>query len=118
LVVAEKNFGGAMVKFVIQTARPRTPYRDVNASRGKTVRAEPISALTEQGRIRFAGQFSELEDELCSFTTNGYVGENSPNRADAFVWLMAELFPGIVKEKKKKEDRVQQLRAPEMAWAR
>ena len=100
IVVAEKNYGGAMVKFVIQTARPRTPYKEVNASRGKAVRAEPISALTEQGRVRFSGVFPELEDELCSFTTNGYIGEGSPNRADAFVWAITELFPAMVKEKK------------------
>lgn len=97
-IVGEKNFGGAMVKHVIQTARPNTPYSDVTASRGKTVRAEPISALHEQGKIRFAGHFQKLEDELCAFTTTGYIGEGSPNRADAFVWAMSELFPGIVKE--------------------
>jgi phage terminase large subunit-like protein len=98
-VVAEKNYGGEMVKHVIQTARPRTPYKHVVASRGKAVRAQPISALTEQGRVRFAGNFFDLEDELCAFTENGYLGDKSPNRADAFVWGMSELFPGIVKEK-------------------
>jgi phage terminase large subunit-like protein len=98
-VVAEKNYGGEMVKFVIQTARPRTPCKMVNASRGKAVRAEPISALTEQGRVRFSGVFSELEDELCSFTVAGYCGEGSPNRADAFVWGVSALFPGVIKEK-------------------
>ena len=100
LIVAERNFGGEMVRFVIQTARPRTPCKVVIASRGKAVRAEPISALTEQGKIRFAGNFPELEDELCSFTTAGYVGTTSPNRADAFVWAMSEIFPGLVREKK------------------
>jgi len=100
LIVAEKNFGGEMVRFVIQTARPRTPCKIVIASRGKAVRAEPISALTEQGKIRFAGNFPELEDELCSFTTAGYVGTTSPNRADAFVWAMSEIFPGLIREKK------------------
>lgn len=108
VVVAEKNYGGAMVKFVIQTARPRTPYKDVHASRGKSVRAEPISALTEQGRVRFSGCFNELEDELCSFTTNGYVGEGSPNRADAFVWAISELFPAIVREKPVKKESIVQ----------
>lgn len=101
LVVAEKNYGGAMVKFVIQTARPRTPYRDVNASRGKAVRAEPIAALTEQGKIRFAGVFAELEDQLCAFTTAGYIGEGSPNNVDAMVWACTELFPGIIKAEKR-----------------
>ena len=101
-VVAEINYGGAMVKQVIQTARPRTPYKELRASRGKAVRAEPISSLCEQGKIRLVGNFPELEDELSGFTTNGYVGENSPNRADAFVWAFSELFPGLVNSKAKK----------------
>lgn len=97
LVVGEDNFGGAMVKHVIQTARPNTPYKSVRASRGKVVRAEPVSALYEQGKIRHVGFFPELEDELCDFTTTGYVGQRSPNRADALVWLVTELFPGVTK---------------------
>lgn len=96
-IVAEMNFGGAMVRHVIQTARPRTPFRPVNASRGKVVRAEPISALIESGKIRMAGIFRELEDELCAFTTHGYMGENSPNRADAMVWAFSDLFPELTK---------------------
>lgn len=103
LVVAEVNYGGAMVKHVLQTARPMTPYREVKASRGKAVRAEPISALVESGKVRLAGYFNELEDELAGFTTNGYVGDNSPNRGDAFVWAMSELFPGIVADREKKK---------------
>jgi predicted phage terminase large subunit-like protein len=102
LIVAETNFGGEMVAHVIQTARPRTPFRKVTASRGKAVRAEPIAALTEQGKIRFAGNFPELEEELCAFSTAGYLGEKSPNRADAMVWAFSELFPGLVKAKKEK----------------
>lgn len=97
MVVGETNFGGGMVKFVVQSARPATPFRAVTASRGKAVRAEPISALAEQGRIRHAGRFLELEDELCAFTTAGYLGAKSPNRADAYVWAFTELFPGIVR---------------------
>jgi hypothetical protein len=96
-VVAEENFGGAMVRHVIQTARPRTPYRSVRASRGKAVRAEPIAALYEQGRVRHAGHFHKLEDELCGFSTAGFVGSGSPNRADALVWAFSELFSGIVR---------------------
>ncbi len=101
-IVGEKNFGGEMVRYVIES-QPRTDGRKrtvklVTASRGKAVRAEPISALYEQGKIRLVGHFTQLEDELCSMTTNGYAGERSPNRADAFVWLMSELFPGIVKD--------------------
>ncbi len=103
-VVAEKNFGGEMVRFVIQTARPGTPVSLVNASRGKSVRAEPISALHEQGRIRFAGSFPELEDELLAFTIHGYAGDRSPNRADAFVWAMTALFPSVIRQEKPAEN--------------
>lgn len=101
-IVAEDNFGGAMVKHVIRTARANTPYRAVKASRGKVIRAEPISALVESGKIRMAGYFRELEDELCGFTTHGYVGENSPNRADAMVWAFADLFPELTKPEQPK----------------
>lgn len=96
-VVGEKNFGGAMVKHVIQTARPNTPYLDVTASRGKVVRAEPISSLYSNGKVRHVGLFPDLEDELMGFTTTGFTGEKSPNRADALVWAISELFPGLVK---------------------
>lgn len=101
-VVGEINYGGAMVRHVIQTARPRTPFRQVTASRGKHVRAEPFSALYEQGKVRHAGRFTQLESELTAFTTYGYVGDNSPNRADALIWALAELFPSIVGHKKEK----------------
>ena len=97
LIVGEINYGGAMVKHVIDTARPRTPYKQVTSSRGKHVRAEPFSALYEQGKIRHVGRFNDLEDELCSFSTVGYMGERSPNRADAFIFALAELFPGLVR---------------------
>lgn len=100
-VVGEVNYGGAMVKHVIQTARPRTPFRTVHASRGKSVRAEPFSALYETGKIRHVRRFVELEDELTSFTTHGYVGDGSPNRADALIWGLAELFPGLLAGPKK-----------------
>ena len=102
LIVAEKNFGGEMVRFVVQSAekelQKRAPFKFVQASRGKVVRAEPISSLQEKGKVRFAGRFNHLEDELCAFTHNGYKGEKSPNRADAFVWGMTELFSGMVKK--------------------
>lgn len=96
VVVGEKNYGGAMVQFVIQTARPATPFKEVTATRGKSVRAEPISALYEQGKVRHVGYFPDLEDELEGFSTMGYLGEQSPNRADALIWGISELFPGIV----------------------
>ena len=99
-VVGETNFGGAMVKHVIQTARPRTPFTKVVASRGKVQRAEPFSALYEQGKVRHVGRFNKLEEELESFTTYGYIGGDSPNRADAWIWCLAALFPAIVAPRK------------------
>lgn len=101
-VVGEINYGGAMVEHVIQTARRNTPFRKVTATRGKVVRAEPIAALAEQGKIRHGGYFPDLEDELCAFTTRGYLGDDSPNRADAYVWAFTELFGDIVDGKREK----------------
>lgn len=100
-IVGETNFGGAMVQQTIQVARPRTPFRKVTASRGKVQRAEPFSALYEQGKIRHVGYFPELEDELSGFNTHGYTGSDSPNRADALIWALAELFPAMTKPAKK-----------------
>ena len=104
VIVGETNYGGAMVKHVIQTARPRTPYKQVTATRGKVVRSEPFSALYEQGKVRHAGQFTDLEDELVAFTTNGYSLSGSPNRADAWVWVLTELFPGLVRKAEEKKE--------------
>lgn len=104
-IIGEQNYGGEMVKFVVRTALPRVPYQKVTATRGKQVRAEPVASLHEQGKIRFAGDFPELEDELQSFTTHGYIGEHSPNRADAFVWLITWLFPGLTQEEIEKKER-------------
>src|SRR5690606_4759928 len=101
-VVGETNYGGDMVRHVIHTARAKTPFRKVTATRGKHVRAEPFSALYEQGKVRHAGRFAELEEELTGFTTFGYVGSRSPNRADAAIWALADLFPAIVAPRKDK----------------
>lgn len=95
-IVAEKNFGGEMVKFVIQAAKPNVPVKMVHASRGKAVRAEPVSVLYEKGLVRHVGYFNELEDELIGFSSVGYLGELSPNRADALIWLVSELMPNIM----------------------
>lgn len=101
-IVGETNYGGAMVAQTIQVARPRTPFKAVTASRGKAVRAEPFSALYEQGKVRHVGRFVDLEEELGGFGTNGYTGSASPNRADAWIWVLAELFPALVKSTVKK----------------
>ena len=105
MIVGEKNFGGEMVGYVIKTAiigkEKRVTFKLVTATRGKAVRAEPISALDHQGKIRLAGHFHKLEDEMCGFTTMGYTGDGSPNRADAAVWGLSEIFGGIVDRRKK-----------------
>lgn len=98
IIIGESNYGGAMIKHVIRTANPRVPYAEVRATRGKHVRAEPISALFEQGKIRIIGNMRELEEELCAFTTNGYAGPKSPNRADAAIWALTRLFPHLTKK--------------------
>lgn len=102
VVVGEGNYGGAMVRATILTARARTPFKLVTATRGKAVRAEPFSALYEQGKVRHVGIFRTLENELTAFNTFGYIGEGSPNRADAAIWALAELFPALVKPKEQK----------------
>jgi phage terminase large subunit-like protein len=102
IIVGEGNYGGAMVQQVIRTAAPRAPFKLVTASRGKHVRAEPFSALYEQGKVRHSGSFPELEDELSGFSTVGYTGDRSPNRADALIWALSELFPGMVREKRER----------------
>ena len=95
-VVIETNQGGDMVKHTLQGVRRHLPIIEVRASRGKHVRAEPIAALYEQGRIHHAGSFPELENQLCQMTAAGYEGENSPDRLDALVWALTELFPRLV----------------------
>lgn len=93
-VVGERNFGGDMVRFTIKTADKDVAFKEVVASRGKVVRAEPISALYEQGKVSHVGVFADLEDQMCNFTASGYVGEGSPDRADALVWALTELMLG------------------------
>lgn len=103
-VCAEVNYGGAMVEMVIKTAakelETRVAYREVHASRGKVVRAEPIGQLMEEDKIVIVGFMPELEEELGDFNTNGYVGDKSPNRADAGIWGMHAIFPSIGKKPK------------------
>jgi phage terminase large subunit-like protein len=106
-IVAEANFGGEMVRAVIDAAARSMgvvmpPVELVKASRGKAIRAEPVSVLIGHQvndewmgcRIRHAGEFTLLEEELLSFSTFGYQGPKSPNRADAYVWSMTDLMLG------------------------
>ena len=90
-VIAETNNGGDLVEMVLRNVSPHIPVTKVTASRGKRVRAEPISALYEQGRVHHAGAFPQLEDQLCQWIPDS--GE-SPDRMDAMVWALAELSQG------------------------
>ena len=91
VIVAEANFGGAMVEAVIRAADRSANVRLVNASRGKAVRAEPIAALYEQGRVFHAPGLDRLEDQMMHMTAGGYVGDGSPDRLDALVWALTDL---------------------------
>lgn len=95
-IVAERNFGGAMVQSVVRQADRSVPFKEVVASRGKAVRAEPVAALFEQGRVSIVGSQPELEDQLVLMTPSGYLGEGSPDRMDAMVWALTEVMLGHV----------------------
>jgi hypothetical protein len=94
-VVGERNFGGDMVRAVVHGADRNAPYKEVTASRGKIPRAEPVSALYEQGRVSHVATFAALEDQMMNFSTSGYLGDKSPDRADALVWAITELVPVV-----------------------
>ena len=94
-IVGEANFGGDMVRAIVHAVDADVPFKLVSASRGKVVRAEPISALYEKKKIHHIGYFPELEDQMCSMTMGGYVGLRSPDRADSAIWGFTELFPLI-----------------------
>lgn len=99
VIVAEANYGGAMVESTIRTADPKANVKLVTASRGKHVRAEPVAALYEEREgkpsvVRHVGSYPDLEDQMAAFTTDGYQGSGSPDRADALVWALTELMLG------------------------
>lgn len=93
-VVAEVNNGGDLVEATLRTVRPSVPYRKVHASRGKRIRAEPIAALYEQGRVRHHGDLEQLEDQMLTFLPEG--SDSSPDRVDALVWALTELVDTTV----------------------
>lgn len=105
-IVAEKNNGGEMVESVIKAQDRSVPVKLVHASRGKVVRAEPISALYEQGRVHHVGQFDELEDQMCMFSVDFVRDENtgSPDRVDALVWGLSEIFDRIAGRARRQSD--------------
>jgi hypothetical protein len=91
-IIGERNYGGAMIQHVIRTVDANVSFKEVVASRGKIARAEPVSALYEQSKVRHVSSFVELEDQLAAMTSEGYVGDGSPDRADALVWALTELM--------------------------
>jgi phage terminase large subunit-like protein len=90
-VVAEVNNGGDLVERVLRQVDRDLPYRAVRATRGKAVRAEPVAALYEQGRVHHVGTFDALEDQLCTWTPDA---PGSPDRMDALVWACTDLLDG------------------------
>lgn len=98
-IVIEVNQGGDMVAHTIRTIDPNVNIKEVRASRGKHVRAEPIAALYEQGRVAHVGSFPELENQMTQMTTGGFEGTGSPDRVDALVWALTDLFPGMTQPK-------------------
>ncbi|MAU53887.1 MAG: ATP-binding protein [Roseovarius sp.] len=90
-LVAEVNQGGDLVEQVIRQLDPLVSLRKVHASRGKVVRAEPVAALYEQGRVQHLKGLDRLEDQMCAMTARGYEGRGSPDRVDALVWALTDL---------------------------
>ena len=103
-IVVETNQGGDMVKNTIKSVRENIKVIEVRASKGKVTRAEPVSALYEQGKISHLGAFPELEDQMVLFTTSGIVGETTADRVDALVWAITQLFPSLVNTVSKEID--------------
>jgi phage terminase large subunit-like protein len=90
-IVVEVNQGGDMARAVLAEADFSIPVAEVRATRGKHLRAEPVAALYEQGRVAHAGAFPELEDEMASFGADGLSEGRSPDRLDALVWAITYL---------------------------
>lgn len=91
-IIAEVNQGGEMVETLIRQIDTNVPVRMVRARRGKYLRAEPVAALYEQGRVRHVGHLAQLEDEMCDFGPRGLSNGKSPDRLDALVWALTELM--------------------------
>lgn len=91
VLVAEVNQGGEMVASVLGAIDPAVPVTQVRAKRGKHTRAEPVAALYAQGRVKHAGAFAALEDEMIAFGPDGLADGRSPDRLDAMVWAVTLL---------------------------
>ena len=88
-IVAERNQGGDMVRHTLQTESETVPVKLVHASRGKMARAEPVSALYEQNKVRHVKGLNDLEDQMVTWEPLGSIG--SPDRLDALVWAITDL---------------------------
>src|SRR5690606_17803683 len=91
-LVVEVDQGGEMASAVVRAGDAPVPVKPVRAQRGKGLRAEPVAALYQADRVRHAGRFPELEDEMCDFGPQGLSGGRSPDRVDALVWALSELL--------------------------
>jgi len=91
-LVAETNQGGDMVETILRSIDQTLPVRQVKATRGKWLRAEPVAALYERGQVFHAGAFSALEDQMCDFGPDGLSSGRSPDRLDALVWALSHLM--------------------------
>ena len=91
-IIAETNNGGELVKQNIYTVRPMLPFKEVKATRGKVLRAEPVAALYEQGRVHHVGILAKLEDQMCGWDPT--LPGKSPDRLDAMVWAVNDLLIG------------------------
>ncbi len=129
-IIAEKNQGGDMVLSTLRAIDRSVPVELVHASRGKAVRAEPISALYEQGRVHHVGRFDALEDQMCSFSVDNIrsEGNGSPDRVDALVWGLTKIFdkitgrrivntdPFVVDKTKQEIDTYEIVRESQFGW--
>lgn len=95
-IIGEENQGGKMVEHVLRTIDPKVSYKGVRAMVGKRLRAEPVAAMYEQGRVHHVGTFGTLEDQMCEWTP----GEDSPDHLDALVWGLTELMLQDTKSRK------------------
>jgi phage terminase large subunit-like protein len=91
-LVAEVNQGGDLVEQMVRMIDPLVPYRAVHATRSKMLRAEPVAALYEQGRVAHVRGLAALEDQMCRMTAQGWQGQGSPDRLDALVWALTDLM--------------------------
>jgi phage terminase large subunit-like protein len=91
-LVAEVNQGGDLVEQLVRMVDPLVPYRGVHATRSKWLRAEPVAALYEQGRVAHVRGLGALEDQMCRMAVTGWQGSGSPDRLDALVWALTDLM--------------------------